>query len=365
VKPRFGFVMEQTLGHVAYGMGLRDALADRDDFEARWIDVPYQPEREPLLPVVGKNWTLRGSLRAARALRAELRRAPLDALFVHTQTIALFLGPFMRKIPTLFSTDATPANYDTLAGHYGDRVHAAPIERAKLAAHRAIVRRARRYTAWSEWAKSSLVSDYGADPKLVTVIHPGTVITRFPDPRERAPRRAGPLRVLFVGGDFKRKGGDVLLEARRRMRLPAELHLVTGADVPEESGVFVYRGVKPLSPELLRLYGDADVFALPTRGDCLAVVLGEAMAASLPIVTTPVGAHAEAVEDERSGYIVPKDDVAAVADRLDRLASDPELARRLGDRARAVGEERFDMKKNANRIADLLLETSARRWRAA
>jgi glycosyltransferase involved in cell wall biosynthesis len=365
VKPRIGFVMEQTLGHVAYGMGLRDALADRSDFEARWIDVPYQPEREPLLPVVGKNWTLRGSLRAARAVRAELKREPLDALFVHTQTIALFLGPVMRKVPTLFSTDATPLNYDTLATHYGDRVHAAPVERAKLAAHRAIVRRARSFTAWSEWAKTSLVSDYGADASLVTVIHPGTVLSRFPPPREGVARREGPLRVLFVGGDFKRKGGDVLLEARRRMKNAAELHLVTGAEVPDEKGVHVYRGIKPLSPELLRLYADADAFVLPTRGDCLAVVLGEAMAACLPIITTAVGAHAEAVENERSGYIVPTDDAAAVADRLDRLASDPELARRLGMRARAVGEERFDMKKNANRIADLLLETCARGWRAA
>src|SRR6186713_2730665 len=164
--------MEQTLGHVAYAMGLRDALADRDDFVARWIDVPYQPEREPHLPVVGKNWTVRGSFRAARALRAELRREPFDALFVHTQTIALFLGSFMRRIPTLFSTDATPLNYDTLATHYGDRVHAAPLERAKLAAHRAIVARASRFTAWSEWAKASLVADYGADASRVTVIHP-------------------------------------------------------------------------------------------------------------------------------------------------------------------------------------------------
>ncbi|HVR21585.1 MAG TPA: glycosyltransferase family 4 protein, partial [Polyangiaceae bacterium] len=203
--------------------------------------------------------------------------------------------------------------------------------------------------------------DYGASEALVTVIHPGTVLSRFPDPRARAARREGPLRVLFVGGDFIRKGGDVLLEARRRMKSPAELHLVTGAELPDEPGLHVYRGLKPLSPELLRLYAEADVFALPTRGDCLAVVLGEAMAACLPIVTTAVGAHAEAVENERSGFIVPTDDASAVADRLDRLAADPQLARRLGDRGRAIGEERFDMRKNANRIADLLLETSARR----
>jgi glycosyltransferase involved in cell wall biosynthesis len=267
----------------------------------------------------------------------------------------------MRRIPTVLSIDATPANYDSLAAAYGDRVHAAPVERLKLTAHRALVRRARRFTTWSSWAKSSLVRDYGAADELVTVLHPGTMLSRFPDPGLRSNRREGPLRVLFVGGDFRRKGGDVLLEAvRHRMRSRAELHLVTGADVAEGDGIHVYRGLKPLSSELLRLYADADVFALPTRGDCLAVVLGEAMAACLPIITTSVGAHGEAVEDEHSGFIVPTDDVEAVAARLDQLASDWGLARRMGARARAIAEERFDMQKNAHRIADLMLETAER-----
>ena len=357
MKPRIGFVMEQTLGHVAYAMGLRAALAERDDFLARWIDVPYQPEREPLLPVVGRNWTLRGSLRAARAVRAELRREPLDALFIHTQTITLFSGTTMSRVPSLVSIDATPKNYDTLAEAYGDAVHPGPVEHFKLWAHRSVLGRARRFTTWSEWAKRSLVDDYGADADLVTVIHPGTVLHRFPDPATRRVRREGPLRVLFVGGDFTRKGGDLLLDAvRHRMRHPAELHLVTGADVASDDRVKVYRGVKPLSPELMKLYAEADVFALPTRGDCLAVVLGEAMAASLPIITTPVGAHAEAVENERNGFVIPVNDAPALADRLDRLASDPELGQRLGRASRSIGEERFDMHRNANRIADMLVD---------
>jgi glycosyltransferase involved in cell wall biosynthesis len=311
------------------------------------------------LPLVGKNWTVRGSYRARRAISEAHRRRPFDVLFVHTQTIGLFAGDYMARIPTLLSLDATPLNYDELASWYGDKVHHSAIERAKLLAHRAVMRRAKAFTVWSEWAKGSLVRDYGVNAHAITVLHPGTNLSNFPDPSSRGPRRNGPLRILFVGGDFPRKGGDLLLDTyRTHLAQTAELHLVTSeaAQVTPGGGVHVYTGVKPHSDTLLKLYADADVFVLPTRGDCLAVVLGEAMAASLPIVTTRVGAHAEAVVDGESGFLIDADDGVALRERLQLLASEPELCQRMGRRSREVGETHFDVYKNAARIADLLLE---------
>jgi glycosyltransferase involved in cell wall biosynthesis len=164
------------------------------------------------------------------------------------------------------------------------------------------------------------------------------------------------MRILFVGGDFERKGGNLLLDTYRKyLASSCELHLVTSGEVRDGHGVHVYRGVKPHSDALLRLYADADVFVLPTRGDCLAVVLGEAMASGLPIITTRVGAHAEAVADGESGFLIDQDDGAALRDRIERLSNDPGLCRRMGQRSREVGEARFDMHKNANQIADLLV----------
>ncbi len=361
MKPRIGFAMEQSLGHVAYGMSLRHALSSRTDMECVWLEVPYAEGNLGRVPLIGRNWTLRGSVRARRAVGKAHRARPLDALFVNTQTISLFCGDVMRKVPTLLSLDATPRNYDELATWYGDRVHARGVEHAKLMAHRAVMRNARWFTTWSQWAKDSLVRDYLVDGSRVTILPPGTTLTNFPDPSSRGPRRPGPLRLLFVGGDFRRKGGDLLLEVfRTHLRKTCELHLVTGANVAEEEGVHVYKGVRPHSPELLQLYADADVFVLPTRADCLAVVLGEAMASGLPIVTTRVGAHAEAVVEGESGFVLDVDDARALRDRLERLASDPELVARMGRRSRELGEERFDMQKNANRIADLLLQLATR-----
>ncbi len=362
MKHRVGFVIEQALGHVAYGMGLKKALESRADLDPVFLEVPYGFDGLGRVPLVGRNWTLRGSARAWGQVRTANRAAPLDALFLHTQTVSLFAGGHMRSIPTLLSLDATPMNLDELGGSYQHAVGSRPVEKLKLLAHRRVMRNAAWFTTWSEWTKASLVRDYGVAAEKITVVHPGTVLRNFPEPSERKVRREGPLRALFVGGDFVRKGGDLLLDVfRRRLRGLCELHLVTAAELPPEEGVHVYRGLRPHSPELLTRYREADVFVLPTRGDCLAVVLGEAMASCLPIITTRVGAHPEAVEHEQSGYVLDVDDAEALGDRLTQLASDRDRTFTMGMRSRKIGEERFDMDRNAVRIANILTRIASAR----
>src|SRR5687767_1986192 len=107
-KPRVGFLLEQALGHVAYGMGLRTALSERSDLECVWLEIPFAPGRFGRIPVAGNNWTLRGSFRAQRAAQSAERERPFDALFIHTQTLSLFSAPRMARVPTLLSLDATP-----------------------------------------------------------------------------------------------------------------------------------------------------------------------------------------------------------------------------------------------------------------
>ena len=344
---RPGFVLEQTLGHVTHGQNLRRLLGSESGVIPSWYDVPFRPSG-PIykVPPISANWSLRGSLYARRALQSNGWR-DLDALFVHTLTIALFATPFYDRIPTVLSLDATPINFDSVGRLYGHEPHPGAVERIKRGIVRRAVSRADAFVSWSEWAKRSLVEDYGADLDL------------FPAGIQRD--SDGPVRILFVGGDFVRKGGDVLLQAYRdRLQGPAELHFVTAHQMPDEEGVFIHNGVKPNSPELLELFTTADIFALPTRGDCLAVVLGEAMAASLPIVTTAVGAHAEAVEHGRSGLLVPPDDLEALGDALETLVHDRALRQEMGARGRAIAEERFDAKRNAMAVLGLMREVAGR-----
>jgi glycosyltransferase involved in cell wall biosynthesis/GT2 family glycosyltransferase len=375
-----GVVVEQALGHITHGANLERLLAEIDE-----LDVVYLPIDQSL-DGVGRyvpgwsNWTLRAGLRARAAVRRHWRRSPdrrFEALFVHTQVPAMLLGRWMRRIPTVVSLDATPRQYDELGDTYDHARAPDAVERLKHRLHRATLDRAAHLVTWSEWTKRGLVADYGVEPWKVTVIAPGVDVEAW-RPVE-APERHGsdrdgldrqavpdePVRILFVGGDLRRKGGDLLVRAVDVLTavegLPdVELHLVTRSDVEERPGVVVHRGLGPNSPELVDLYRTADVFCLPTLGDCLPMVLAEAGAAGLPIVSTDVGAVSEVVRDGETGLLVPPGDLDALVDALARLLADRRLRTSLGRGARRLVVEQHDARRNAREVARLVSETAGR-----
>jgi len=92
--------------------------------------------------------------------------------------------------------------------------------------------------------------------------------------------------------------------------------------------------------EVKALFARADVFVLPSHREGSPMVILEAMAAGLPIVTTPVGAIPEVVRNEQDGLLVPARDAAALGAGLKRLVEDRALCERLArsalERARTV-----------------------------
>ena len=116
------------------------------------------------------------------------------------------------------------------------------------------------------------------------VVPRGTDTTKF-RPAERSPggRPVGddpgpPVRLLFVGGDFERKGGDLLLEAFGRLSGSAELDIVTRSHVAAGESVRVHHGLQANSAPLRELFAAADVFVLASRGEVFPNVVVEACA---------------------------------------------------------------------------------------
>jgi glycosyltransferase involved in cell wall biosynthesis len=167
------------------------------------------------------------------------------------------------------------------------------------------------------------------------------------------------VKVLFVGGDFERKGGPLLLDSMRNDELLSErceLHLVTGASIDPQPNVYVHRGVTANSPELLDLFSQADVFVLPSYAECLAVVLMEATAAGLPIITTEVGALAEAVEPGQSGLTIRPGDGAGLRQALETLVVDPARRRQMGRAGHTLAQRKFNAHRNNHALLDLVVE---------
>lgn len=347
-------VLEQTLGHVTHGQNLRRLLAEVDGFTPRFVPVAYDNESWTRhIPGFG-NWTVRAGVRARTGLRGGPGR---DAVFVHTQVPAVLLG--RTGVPTVVSLDATPKQYDELGEHYAHDVGPDWLERIKTDLNRRCFERAAHLVTWAHWTRQSLADQYGIDPSKVTVIPPGVDVERWIRPADAPVRGAdGIVRILFVGGDLGRKGGFDLISAfeavRERHGERVELHLVTPAEVDAGPGVTVHRSMTPNSPELIELYHRCDVFCLPTLGDCLPMVLPEAGAAELALVSTDVGAIGEIVRNDETGLLVPVSDIEALTGALERLVVDDDLRTRLAGAARELVTTEHSAATNARRIVDVV-----------
>ncbi len=335
-------LIEQTLGHRTHGTNLR-AAAETAPFRPRLANVEFTARGRLPIP-----WAIRGSWRSLRLARRARRQTSIA--FFHTQTISLF-APFART-PYVVSTDATPIQLDTMAKWYEHDTSNPQAEWFKRQCYRQVLRHARAVVSWSEWAAQSLVDDYGVSRDRILVAHPGAPRSLFEI--ERGERRPGPIRILFVGGDFERKGGKHLLEAFAPLRDRAELVLMTEAAVPATDSVRTERGIRPGMPRFRELWQEADIFCLPTLGDCTPLAIGEALAAGLPVVTTRVGSNEETIREGETGLLVPVADPAALQVALAHLVDGHALREQMSIAARTDAQERFDSEKNARRILDLL-----------
>ena len=367
MRARFVFVLEQTLGHVAHAGNIEQALERQDWIVPTIIRLPFGASRSNRLPGLD-NWSIRAGLMARNALRRRLAQGPVDAIFIHTQVPSLLSIDIMRRTPTVVSLDATPKNFDDIGFAYGHSRSDRLTEWAKAAINRRAFAAASKLVTWSRLASDSLIADYQVPVGKIHVVPPGVDLGIF-RPRDRTPI-GGPVRVLFVGGDFVRKGGPELLTAMSAMSPNVELDVVTGSDVvgiPGNITCRVHRGVKPRAPELIDLYRRADIFALPSRGDCLPQVLAEAAAAGLPLVATPTGAVPEIVRDGENGFLVPIGSAPRLVSVLRLLVDDPALRRRMGRESMVMAARDHDAAANNVRIFDLMAAAAGRaeRVRAA
>ena len=381
---RFAFVVGQTLGNAVFSQNLRSVVDRDEEIEATWHFVDYpawagvqqtpgsptakQPTRSGSGPrsglakrfarrIVGNRrmyepWAAWASTHALGMLRGDLFEHRHDAILFHATSTALFAGPLLRD-RSVISLDATPAGSADSPVQIG-RPYGRLIGGASEHAHALAYRSARALTPFSYWAESSLVLDYGAERDRITVIPPGVDLVSW---RPGPPRDgAGPVRLLFVGRDFERKGGDVLLRAFTEQLEPGryELDIVTKETLPTPAGVRVHHELPANGNQLRNLYARADIFVFPTRWDTFGIAAIEAMAAGLPIIASDLNALPEIVLHGDSGLLVPQDDAAALAHAIDHLGQNPELRRKMGAEGRRLAEHRFDLSQNTRRLLQVM-----------
>lgn len=264
-----------------------------------------------------------------------------QVLHFHRQATAYASLRRMRRTPSIVSIDCTQRCVLDLARSEAERRSYLPNVRRDGEVFRA----ARLIVSTSRWAAESVRAMY---PDCATPIEvmPNPVLLDHFDAgwaALRAARAAEPgyrPRVLFMGGDFARKGGGDLLDAWRDAALGerASLDLVTHRAVAAADGVpgvRVHTGVAARSERWRALWRGADLFVLPTRDEAFGTVFQEAAAAGLPTIGTRINAVPEIVVEGETGVLVDAGDRVALARALGALAASSGMRGEMGERARA------------------------------
>lgn len=174
----------------------------------------------------------------------------------------------------------------------------------------------KRLLPWSEFAKQSFLKSVKSvnNQKItdkITVLSPAIRV----DQRERTKKESENMRMIFVGSDFKRKGGNILLNVMKKVKDVDVTIISTLQDcTPDEKGLIMKKvqndphvnliqGI-PREELLRKVYAENDVLILPTLSETFGYSILEAMSKSLAVVSTNIGAIPEMVESEKNGFLI-------------------------------------------------------------
>jgi glycosyltransferase involved in cell wall biosynthesis len=168
--------------------------------------------------------------------------------------------------------------------------------------HKNILNSGSRILCWSDSLIENLQEIYGVKSSSLIKAPAPFLFEKMDNPPRPTPEKP---RVLFVGGDFYRKGGDVILDAvKKGLTNHCSLSMMTNDSQANVEGVNFLPGIKYGSAEHKNIFHDHDILLLPTRMDSLPQVIGEAASAGLAVITTKFAlASKDVIQHGNSGFI--------------------------------------------------------------
>jgi glycosyltransferase involved in cell wall biosynthesis len=295
----------------------------------------------------------------SRKLEKELIKRKVDILFA--PAAPQLIAYLTTDIPVVFMTDAT---FYQIQGYYDtwENFSSFNIRQGVELDQRAFQKAAHCLVA-SEWCKQSAVFDYGITGEKVTIAPFGANLDCIPSTGEINFNRHS-LHLLFLGVEWKRKGGDIALSAFRKLKQKnnkATLHII-GCTPPSpisDEGItvipFLDKNNKDDFQKLHQVLLNTDFLLLPTRAEAAGIVFCEASAYGIPSITVNTGGVPTYVQDHQNGYLLPPDAGGnAYADVIEKIYSDKVELTRLRYSSRRCFEERLNWESWGGSFASVL-----------
>jgi glycosyltransferase involved in cell wall biosynthesis len=357
---RLSIALDASLGWTTVRQNWKDLYPCDISLIPDWIDI------DRVKPVFAKDFRYTGIQRVlervqmSQTVNKQLRDVRPDVALIGN--MALNFVRMSRRIPIFTMLDATQKQLQAFGSGYGIYPSRfSSLEGLKHNLRRRAYKRCAGIFSFSEWAKRSLVADYGVDSGKVHVIPHGAVLDRWQQ-RARRETNSKICNILFVGGAFLRKGGRTLLDwAARTKDQNWHLDVVTQDRMSTtDSRIVIHNGIAPQDPRLTDLFATADLFVLPSLVDCSPSAIAEALASGLPVVASDVGGIPEFVIQGVTGFAIPIDQTQRWDDSLSMLINDPAARRRMSEAAREDAQARFDAKKNIRTTLDVIASFMSR-----
>lgn len=274
--------------------------------------------------------------------------------------MAAFLPDNARHI---MCSDATSK---AIIGYYQQFSHLLPALRNQfIAMESEAMRKAAVLSYPSQWAKDSANRDFSGIEDKAVLIPWGPNMAMVQD-RPARELDQGPLKLLFVGVDWERKGGAIALDAVRRLNADGCACHLDVVGVSEQMGTHDLPGnvtfhgrldkSEPAEAALLeQLYAQAHLFILPTRAEALGMVFAESAAMGLPSLSYATGGVTTVVRDGETGILLDLSAGAAqFAQAIRALAGDPARYAAMSRAALADSRERLNWAVWARQMAQLM-----------
>lgn len=206
-----------------------------------------------------------------------------------------------------------------------------------------ILRSADLVACWSRWAADSVARDCGVNPdriilnKSCATIDPTAPFRTHDETPMRGTPEGGPVRIVYVGNDWERKGGPRLIRwHQERWSDIAQVH-VCSRSAPQDHGLknVIWHGATDRNTLFTKILPSMDLMVIPTRIDTFLIAAQEALSFGLPVVTSSIAGLPEVVRDGVTGLLCRHDDDAAFVAAIERLLKDHTLRRTMGHAARS------------------------------